>query len=316
VSPLRRVIAISGGVGGAKLALGLSAELAPGELLIVANTGDDFEHLGLRICPDIDTLIYTLAGCADPVRGWGLAGETWRCMDALGTLGGPGWFRLGDMDLATHLQRSALLRAGEPLEAATARLAAALGVRHAIVPMSNEPVRTVVDTDRGRFAFQEYFVRERCEPVVRAVGFDGAADARPAPGLRRWLDAVPAPAVVICPSNPFLSVDPVLAVADLRQRFAALPVVAVSPIVGGRAIKGPAAKMMAELGLPVSALEVARHYRGLVDAFVIDREDAAQEQAIRELGMHVLVTGTVMGDMASKRQLATEVLGLLDAIAA
>ncbi len=192
MSAARRVLAISGGVGGAKLAFGLAALLDPAELLIVANTGDDFEHLGLPICPDIDTLIYTLAGLADPLRGWGLAGETWQCMGALGALGGPDWFRLGDRDLATHLQRGALLRAGLSLSEATARLAAALGVRHAIVPMSDAPVRTLVDTERGTFAFQEYFVRERCEPPVRGVRFDNAAAARPAPALgclARGIDA-------------------------------------------------------------------------------------------------------------------------------
>jgi LPPG:FO 2-phospho-L-lactate transferase len=312
VSSERRVLAISGGVGGAKLAWGLAALLDPAELLIVANTGDDFEHLGLQICPDIDTLMYTLAGVADPVRGWGLAGETWQCIEALGALGGADWFRLGDRDLATHLQRSALLRGGLTLSEATAHLAAALGVRHAIVPMSDAPVRTLVDTDGGSFAFQEYFVRERCEPVVRGVRFAHAAEALPAPALGHWLEAAPRPVAVICPSNPYLSVDPVLAVPGLRERLAALPVVAVSPIVGGRAIKGPAAKMMAELGLPVSALEVARHYRGLADAFVIDREDQAQAGAIRALGMRVLVTDTVMTDAGSKRRLAADVLGLLD----
>lgn len=316
MSSARRVLAISGGVGGAKLAVGLAALLDPAELLVVANTGDDFEHLGLQICPDIDTLVYTLAGLADPVRGWGLAGETWQCVEALGALGGPDWFRLGDRDLATHLQRSALLRSGLTLSEATARLAAALGVRHAIVPMSDAPVRTLVDTDRGTFAFQEYFVRERCEPVVRGVRFAHAAQALPAPALGAWLDAAPRPVAVICPSNPWLSVDPVLAVPGLGERLAALPVVAVSPIVGGRALKGPAAKMMAELGLPVSALEVARHYRGLADAFVIDREDQAQRDAIGALGMRVLVTDTVMTDAASKRRLAADVLGLLDALGA
>ncbi len=310
----RRVLAISGGVGGAKLAFGLAALLDPAELLIVANTGDDFEHLGLHISPDIDTLLYTLAGRADPVRGWGLAGETWQCIGALGALGGPDWFRLGDRDLATHLQRSALLRSGLTLSEATARLGAALGVRHAVVPMSDAPVRTLVDTDRASFAFQAYFVRERCEPLVRGVRFDNAAAARPAPAIGEWLEASTRPVAVICPSNPWLSVDPVLAVPGLRERLAALPVIAVSPIVGGRAIKGPAAKMMAELGLPVSALEVARHYRGLADAFVIDREDEAQAEAIRVLGMRVLVTDTVMTDAGSKRRLAADVLGLLDSL--
>lgn len=307
MNPARRVLAISGGVGGAKLASGLAAVLAPGELLIAVNTGDDFEHLGLTICPDLDTLMYTLSGRADPVRGWGLAGESWHCLESLATLGGPDWFRLGDRDLATHLRRSELLRAGRTLSEATAELAHALGVRHAIVPMSDAPVRTFVDTDRGSFAFQEYFVRERCEPVVRAVRYAHAADAGPAPALRAWIDGE-RPLVVLCPSNPYLSVDPVLAVTGMRELLGSLPVVAVSPIVGGRALKGPAAKMMAELGVPVSACGVAEHYRGLLRAFVIDHEDAAQEPAIAALGMRVLVTDTVMRDDAGRERLAREVL--------
>ena len=307
MSGAHRLLAISGGVGGAKLAFGLAELLDPEHLMIVANTGDDFEHLGLQICPDIDTLVYTLAGVADPARGWGLAGETWQCLDALGALGGPDWFRLGDRDLATHLQRSALLRLGLTLGEVTARLAAALGVRHPVVPMSDAPVRTLVDTDRGSFAFQEYFVRERCEPRVRALHYRNAERAQPAPVLRDWL-AEGDSLVVVCPSNPYLSVDPVLAVAGMRTLLQALPAVAVSPIVGGRAIKGPAAKMMAELGMPVSACGVAEHYRGLVQAFVIDHEDAAQADAIMALGMRVLVTDTVMRDAGDRERLAREVL--------
>lgn len=303
----QRVLAISGGVGGAKLASGLAAVLAADELLIAANTGDDFEHLGLSVCPDLDTLLYTLSGRADPVRGWGLAGETWHCLESLAVLGGPDWFRLGDRDIATHLWRSTLLRSGHTLSEVAAMLGRALGVRHQVVPMSDAPVRTLVDTDRGSFAFQEYFVRERCEPRVRAVRYAHADTAAPAPALLDW----PAGAqslVVLCPSNPYLSIDPVLAVPGMRALLAASPVVAVSPIIGGRALKGPAAKMMAELGAPVSAYGVAAHYRGLVDAFVIDGEDAIQADAIRALGMRVLVTATVMHDAADRERLAREVL--------
>lgn len=303
----RHVLAISGGVGGAKLASGLAAVLAPQELLIAANTGDDFEHLGLTVCPDLDTLVYTLAGCADPTRGWGLAGESWNCLESLVRLGGPDWFRLGDRDLAMHLRRSALLQAGYTLSELTAELAAALGVRHAIVPMSDAPVRTLVDTERGTFAFQEYFVRERCEPGVRALRYSGAEHAQPAPVLRDWvIDRQPL--VVVCPSNPYLSIDPILAVSGMRALLEPLTVVAVSPIVGGRAIKGPAAKMMAELGVPVSALEVARHYQGLLQAFVIDREDEVHADAITAFGMRVLVTDTVMRVDADRERLARELL--------
>ena len=309
-----RVIALSGGVGGAKLALGLTACLDPDELAILANTADDFEHLGLSISPDLDTVMYTLAGLADPERGWGLAGESWQCMEAMAALGGPDWFRLGDRDLATHLQRSLMLRAGDTLSTVTARLCAALGVRHALLPMSDDPVRTLLTTDRGELAFQAYFVRERCAPRVHALRYEGAASARPNPALLEWLDR--GAAVVICPSNPWLSVDPILALGDLRSRLAAASTVAISPIVGGRAIKGPAAALMEQLGLVPSAFEVARHYRGLLRGFVLDRVDAGQAEAVRALGMAVLVTDTVMTDVASKQRLAAEVLEFLAGLAA
>ena len=300
------IIALSGGVGGAKLALGLAACLDPEQLAIVANTADDFEHLGLSICPDLDTVMYTLAGLSDPERGWGLAGETWQCMDALASLGGEDWFRLGDRDLATHLQRSLLLARGEGLAAVTASLCASLGVRHALIPMSEQRVRTVLDTDRGELAFQTYFVRQRCAPRVHAIRYRGADAASPSAALLARLDSTDG--VIICHSNPWLSVDPILAVGDLRARIAASRAVAVSPIVGGRALKGPAAALMEQLGLSPSALEVARHYRGLLRGFVMDREDAAQADAVRALDMEVLVTDTVMTDAASKARLATEVL--------
>lgn len=303
------IIALSGGVGGAKLALGLAGCLPPERLAILANTADDFEHLGLSICPDLDTVMYTLAGLADPERGWGLAGETWQCMEALAALGGEDWFRLGDRDLATHLQRSLMLARGEGLAAVTAALCSALGVRHALIPMSEQRVRTVLDTDRGELAFQSYFVRERCAPVVRAIRYAGAAEAAPTPALITRL--VEADGVVICPSNPWLSVDPILAVGDLRSRIAAKKTVAVSPIVGGKALKGPAAAIMEQLGHEPSALGVARHYRGLVRGVVIDRVDAAQAEAVRALGMAVLVTDTVMTDTPSKQRLAAEVLGFM-----
>lgn len=308
------IIALSGGVGGAKLALGLSACLPPERLTIVANTADDFEHLGLSICPDLDTVMYTLAGLADPERGWGLAGETWHCMDALAALGGEDWFRLGDRDLATHLQRSLLLARGEGLAAVTMRLCAALGVRQALLPMSEQRVRTVLDTDQGELAFQAYFVRERCSPRVHGIRYDGADRARPTPAVLARLGE--ADGVIICPSNPWLSVDPILAVGDLRERVARSRAVAVSPIVGGRALKGPAAALMEQLGMAPSALEVARHYQGLLRGFVLDRVDAAHADAVRDLGMDVLVTDTVMVDAAAKSRLASEVLAFLSGLPA
>lgn len=309
---MRRIVAISGGVGGAKLVLGLAAVLEPEQLLVVANTGDDFEHLGLTVCPDIDTIVYTLSGFADPDRGWGVAGESWHCLDALERLGGPGWFRIGDRDLAMHLQRSVLLREGLRLSEVTARLAGRLGARHGVVPMSDDPLRTIVETEAGELGFQEYFVRERCAPSVRQIRFEGAGSARPSPGIGRFFEAAPPAAVVICPSNPYLSVDPVLAVSGMRELIRSVPTVAVSPIVGGKAIKGPAAKLMRELGFEASVEQVARHYQGLIDALVIDQADADSAQAIRAMGMEVLVTRTVMTDLEDKRRLAVDVLRLLE----
>lgn len=303
------VLALTGGVGGAKLALGLAACLPASDLLIVANTGDDFEHLGLAISPDLDTVMYTLAGLADPERGWGLAGESWQCMEAMARLGGPDWFRLGDRDLATHLRRTVMLRDGATLGDVTEALCRSLGVAQALRPMSNQPVRTLLDTDRGELAFQDYFVRERCAPAVRGIRYAGVDQARPDAAFLAALEA--GADVVVCPSNPWLSVDPLLALPDVRARIAAARSVAVSPIVGGRALKGPAAAIMAQLGLEPSALGVAAHYRGLLRGFVIDRLDAGQADAIRALGMAVLVTDTVMTDAASKSRLAGEVLAFI-----
>lgn len=306
MSGSRRFVALTGGVGGAKLALGLAACLPPESLLMVANTADDFEHLGLPISPDLDTVMYTLAGLADPERGWGLAGESWQCMESLARLGGPDWFRLGDRDLATHLRRGMLLRDGLSLAEVTAALCRSLGLPHALRPMSSDPVRTLLDTGQGELAFQDYFVRERCAPRVHGIRYEGVSTARPDPEFLGWLDA--GAAVVLCPSNPWLSIEPLLALPGVRERLASACSVAVSPIVGGRALKGPAAAIMAQLGLEPSALGVARHYRGLLRGLVIDRVDAAQAEEIRALGMAVRVTDTVMTDTASKTRLAAEVL--------
>ena len=245
------IIALSGGVGGAKLALGLSRILPPQDLLVVVNTGDDFEHWGLAISPDIDTVIYTLAGLANREVGWGRADETWSCMETLAAIGGDTWFKLGDRDLAVHIERTRRLRAGETLSAITADLCAKLGVGPRVLPMSDDPVRTRLLTDTGWLDFQEYFVRNRCEPVVRELRFHGAETARPHPDFMAALADPKLEAVVICPSNPFISVEPILAVPGVRAALAhcAAPVIAVSPIIAGRAVKGPNAKMMTELGL-------------------------------------------------------------------
>jgi LPPG:FO 2-phospho-L-lactate transferase len=311
-----RCLALSGGVGGAKLALGLAQVLPPEDLLVVANTGDDFDHLGLLICPDIDTVAYTLAGVSNPETGWGRAGETWSFMEAQAALGGETWFRLGDRDLAVHLERTRRTAAGETLSAVTADLARRLGVRTRIAPMSDTPVRTVVETPDGPLPFQHYFVREQCRPRVTGFRFEGAADAMPSPAFATALAGGPE-AVVICPSNPFISIDPILAVPGVRQGLGQCraPVVAVSPIVGGRAIKGPTAKMMTELGLASGAVEVAEHYRGLIDGFVLDRSDADGAAAVERLGLAVLVTGTVMQSLDDKTRLARETLDFAKSLA-
>ena len=310
------ILALSGGVGGAKLALGLADVLAPGHLHVLVNTGDDFGHLGLRICPDIDTLLYTLSGRANKAQGWGIDGETWHTMSALEELGGDTWFRLGDRDMATHLWRTGQLHAGGSLSAVTADLATRMRVASHIHPMTDDPVSTIVHTDRGDLPFQHYFVREQCEPEVTAFSFDGISSARPNETVMQALQSDAFAAVIICPSNPFVSVDPILQLPGLWQaiRDSRAPVVVVSPIVAGLAIKGPAAKMMAELGMGVSAQAVAEHYcrryPGLMDCFVIDESDVTLAASIRELGVAVAVTSTVMKSPADKRNLAEFTLQL------
>ena len=252
------VLALSGGVGGAKLALGLYRILPPDTLTVVANTGDDFEHLGLSISPDLDTLLYTLSGEANPELGWGRRGETWTFMAALEKLGGETWFRLGDGDLATHVERSYRLAAGDSLSAVIDFFRRRLDIAARLLPVSDDRVRTLLDTDRGRLDFQDYFVRLRCEPVVRRLEFAGSETARPNPDFIAALADPRLRAVIVCPSNPFISIDPILAVPGVREALRACraPVVAVSPIIGGKAVKGPTAKMMEELGLPVDAAAV------------------------------------------------------------
>ena len=309
------ILALAGGVGGAKLAAGLQAALeAPAELLTVVNTGDDFEHLGLRISPDLDTVTYTLSGRANPETGWGLAGETWHFLAALAALGGEDWFRLGDRDLATHVERTRRLQAGETLSRVTSDLSRRLGVPSRIAPMCDERVRTVVETGGGDLPFQEYFVRRACEPAVRGLRFEGAASARMSTAFASALADPALEAVVVCPSNPYLSVDPILAIPGVRGSLVrcAAPVVAVSPIVGGRAIKGPAAKIMEELGVEASAAAVADRYRDLLDGFVLDETDRALAGAIESAGaggrVRVRVERTVMHTGEDRTRLAARVL--------
>lgn len=305
------VIALCGGVGGAKLALGLQTIGLGNALAVIVNTGDDFEHLGLSICPDIDTVLYTLGGIADAARGWGRAGETWSFMAEWRALGGDDWFQLGDRDLATHILRTEALRSGRTLSGVTAELAHAFGVEARVLPMSDEPVRTCVRTDIGDLPFQRYFVQQRCKPVVREVVFAGADGARAAGGVTALLDTTATAAVVICPSNPYLSIDPILSVPGIRERLRDIdaPVVAVSPIIGGDAVKGPTAKIMRELGIGPSALSIAKHYHDLIDGLVIDNADAAERDAVEALGVAVHVTEAMMRDEADKARLAEEALG-------
>ncbi len=306
-----KVLALSGGVGGAKLCLGLMDVLPPGALGVLVNTADDFEHLGLHISPDLDTLLYTLSGRSHPTQGWGLEGESWHTMEALEAIGGATWFRLGDKDIATHLLRTGQLRAGASLSAVTAGLADTHQLHTQLWPMSDDPVATVVHSEAGDLSFQDYFVGRQCEPRVTGFSFSGSDVARPHPPAIAALQDPSLQAVVICPSNPFVSIDPILSIAAYREALVqcAAPVIAVSPIVAGQAIKGPTAKMMRELQMPVTALEVARHYGNLLDMFILDDSDAELAPQIREAtGVEVGVTNTVMKDRESKQCLAQFVL--------
>jgi LPPG:FO 2-phospho-L-lactate transferase len=306
-----QVLALCGGVGGAKLAAGLADVLPPDQLIVAVNTGDDFEHLGLHICPDIDSTLYALSGLNDVERGWGRRDETWNFMSSLGELGGPTWFRLGDRDLATHLQRTARRATGASNSEVTRELASAMGIACRVVPMSDDPVRTRVVTDEGTLAFQEYFVRRQCEPAVRAIEYHGAQDAALQPDILDTLRSPDLSAIVICPSNPWLSIGPLLAMPSLRKELqkCTAPVIAVSPLIGGRAVKGPTAKIMRELDLPTSAAGIARCYLPLLSTLVIDSSDAAQRDDVLAEGCEAVVTGTLMRDREDRRRLARVVLG-------
>ncbi|WP_018991341.1 2-phospho-L-lactate transferase [Aromatoleum toluclasticum] len=299
------ILALSGGVGGAKLADGLMHALDDARLTVVVNTGDDFTHLGLHVSPDVDTALYTLGGVANPETGWGRRDETWTFMDALASLGGETWFRLGDGDLATHVERTRRLAAGETLSAITADFARRLGIEADIVPMSDQPLRTHVHTDEGIFDFQDYFVRHQCRPVTRSIEFAQGNDVRPSPAVLAALTDDALEAIVICPSNPYLSIAPILAVPGLRDalRATGVPIVAVSPLVGGTAVKGPTAKIMAELGVPVGAEQIVRYYGDLLDGFVLDVRDAHLQERI---ALPVHVTDTLMRTPQDRVRVARE----------
>jgi LPPG:FO 2-phospho-L-lactate transferase len=309
------VVALCGGVGGAKLAQGLSVALPPEELSLIVNTGDDFQHLGLSISPDVDSVIYALAGLSDPVRGWGRRDESWTFMDALKGLGGESWFQLGDGDLAMHVERTWRLARGATLTEVTAHLCRALGIAIRVLPMSDDPVRTRVLTTEGWLDFQEYFVHRQCRPAVREFAFAGAETARAQPDALAALDRRDLRAIVICPSNPFVSVEPILAVPGIRAAIqqSHAPVVAVTPIIGGKAIKGPAAKMMAELRLDVSGEAVARRYAGLIDGFVIDQTDPLPEPL---QNVTFFSTATLMTTTDDRVRLADAVLQAADTLGA
>ncbi len=304
-----KTLALAGGVGGAKLAAGLQSILPPGDLAVVVNTADDFHLWDLHISPDLDTVMYTLAGLANLETGWGVAQESFAALDMLARYGEDTWFKLGDRDLATHVLRTARLNAGEPLTEVTAALSAALEAQSVILPMCDEPVSTVLDTPDGPLEFQEYFVRRRQRDEVLGVRLRGVEEARLSRAFSEALAA--AELVVLSPSNPVVSIGPILAVPGMREALLAssAPKVAVSPIVGGRALKGPADRMLDSLGHEVSATGVARLYEGLVDGMVIDRADSQERTAIEGLGMEALVTNAVMRDPEDRSRLAGEVLG-------
>lgn len=313
---MNRVVALAGGGGGARMADGLALAAGAENVTIIANTGDDMEHLGLHISPDVDSITYALADLENSVLGWGRRDETWSFMETLGALGGETWFRLGDRDLALHIRRSGMLADGLPLSEATARIARTFGIATQILPMSDDPVRTIVATDEGPLGLQHYFVRRRCEPRVSSLSFDGAERAAALPAA---LDALGDPAlqaVIVCPSNPYISIDPILAVPGYRKQIARLraPVVAVSPVIGGKAVKGPTVKIMAELGIEPSALAIAHHYHGLIDGLVIDTVDVALRPEIEAMGIAVLVTDAIMLDRQGRVRLAREALEFAAAI--
>ncbi len=308
-----KVVALAGGVGGAKLADGITRNLPPENFSIVVNTGDDFEHLGLKICPDLDTVCYTLAGLANNETGWGRANESWTILENVILLGGPDWFRLGDKDISTHLERTRRLAKGETLTCIVKDFCIAWKIDVSVLPMSDQTVSTIVKTNHeGDLAFQDYFVRRRCEPEVSGFKFDGVDNAKPAPGV---VEAITdSDVVIICPSNPWVSIGPILAIPGILPALKSKPVVAVSPIIGGQAVKGPAAKMFEELGFESSASSVAMHYGDLLQGFVIDFVDCELEKDVRNLNIKTMVTNTLMKTIDDRKRLAKEVLTFCEKI--
>ena len=305
-----KIVALAGGVGGAKLADGLAQIVPPEDLTIIVNTGDDFEHLGLYICPDLDTVCYTLAGLANPETGWGRVDESWNTIENVTKLGGPDWFRLGDRDLGTHLERTRRIKSGQPLSQITHDFCSAWGIGPTVLPMSDDPVPTIVLTEEGELPFQEYFVHRRCEPKVNGFRFKGVEKAQPAPGVVAAIQK--SDLIVICPSNPWVSIDPILALPTLKSEIESHRVVAVSPIIGGKAVKGPVVKMYAELGIQPSALAVAQHYQDILGGFVFDVLDKNLMSEIKNLNVSILNVDTLMNSPTQRKRLAQDVISLVN----
>jgi LPPG:FO 2-phospho-L-lactate transferase len=308
-----KITALAGGVGGAKLADGLARNLSVDELTVIVNIGDDFDYFGFHICPDLDTVCYTLAGLANPDTGWGRANESWVILENISKLGGPSWFHLGDQDIATHIERTRRLKAGESLSQVVKAFCNAWGVGVNVLPMSDQDVRTIVQTKgMGELEFQDYFVRNHCEPEVTGFRFHGIETAMPAPGV---IEAIhQADYVIICPSNPWVSIAPILSIPGIRQEIRKKVVVAVSPIIGGQAVKGPAAKMFQELGMEASAMAVASQYRDFLKGYVLDTMDTSNIDTIKQWGIIPLVSDTLMKTIEDRMRLATEILSFCYAI--
>ncbi|HMG33651.1 MAG TPA: 2-phospho-L-lactate transferase [Blastocatellia bacterium] len=306
-----KITALAGGIGASKFLLGLQSAIPPTDLTVIANTGDDIDLLGLRICPDIDTITYTLAGAVNPATGWGVEGDTFEALSWLARYGAPTWFNLGDRDLATHLFRTSHLKSGKTLTEVTDLIRSSLGVRTAIIPMTDSYTPTLIDTDQGEMHLQEYFVRLRCEPRVRGIRFRDIETSNVAPGVERAL--LDADVVIICPSNPFISIGPILSVPTVAGTLehTGAEVVAITPIIRGKALKGPTAEMLRDLGHEVSATGVARLYRKIAGTFVLDSADAHLKGDIEELGYRVLVTDTLMVTLEDKQRLAKDVVAQL-----
>jgi LPPG:FO 2-phospho-L-lactate transferase len=306
------VVALAGGVGGAKLCDGLAQILPPECLTIIVNTGDDFTYLGLRISPDLDTVCYTLAGLANPETGWGRINESWNVLETIKQMGMPAWFQIGDSDLATHLLRTIRYSEGVKLNQITRELCKLWDVKVRVLPMSDDVVQTRIFSDVGDLAFQDYFVQRKCAPVVKRIYFYGVDLSKPAPSV---IDSIKnCDAVIICPSNPWVSIDPILAVPNIKKELGSKIVIAVSPIIGDNTVKGPAAKMFSEMGLQPSALAVANHYKGLIHSIIIDNSDINQAEEINELGIHTSITNILMKDKADRGRLAIEIIDYINVV--